>query len=107
MPFGSFNGDTTYSRVAWELLLDLGSAVGYAEEDETAGCVPALPVDERQDGRLGLDINSATFVKDRRGLIVRDGEGKRSLSLGGAAVKDRVIGQCDFDHRSLYVWQQN
>ena len=93
----------TFFAGPWELVADVGAPKGYPS---TAGgaCGDTELIDEIQDGLPGVDVNSVTFVKDADGLIARDAEGRRAVLLGGAAVKDRMNGECDYADRSIYVW---
>ncbi len=87
----------------WELLWDLGGSMGYPTIVGSV-CSSTELIDSIQIDAMGYDLNAVTFVKDANGYIARDSEGKRSIIFGGAAVKDRANGECDFQDRSMIIW---
>ncbi|MEM9557527.1 MAG: hypothetical protein AAGC60_24925 [Acidobacteriota bacterium] len=92
---------------ALTLLLDGGSSLGYPKEPLEGECgpTPLIPL-SAQTGFLGLDVNSATFVKTFDGWVDRDSDGKRTLVFGGTNVKDKSVGECDFTDASMYLWRE-
>ena len=89
----------------WVLLLDTGSSKGYPTTSGSV-CASTALTSPFQYPLMGIDLNSVTFVKDEDGVIWRDAGGKRTMLFGGAAVKDRTNGECDFADRSMFVWRE-
>ena len=86
----------------WELVYDIGSSHSYPY-DTGSGCFPrAIPPTITKAVDVGLDINSASLVKDRNGFVHRFEDGKLAMTLGGAIPRDRAFGECDFGDRNAF-----